>query len=364
VRRWLDYYRQFEALTPEEVSQGLQARRREERARSLEAIPSLDLASAAWPGPPHPEAVNAATFALRRALNAYPDPWPAREAVAARHALDPARVAMGHGAGELLRAALAAVAPGGEVAMAWPAWGPLPRLVHEAGGTPVPVPLGADGAADGPALLAATGPATRAIVLSTPNDPTGAAADPEALARLATGLPEAVWLIVDAALAPFGPYEPASLLDTRERVIVVHSASKVHALAGLRAGYALGPADGAVVERLEPVHGVAAPSLAALAWAVQSGDEAVARRRASAGAERERLTAALAGTPLSFPAGHGHLVWLGSERHDGRTIAGHLAARRIAVLPGAAWGDAARVRIALRDAAATERLATALRELP
>jgi hypothetical protein len=32
-------------------------------------------------------------------------------------------------------------------------------------------------------------------------------------------------------------------------------------------------------------------------------------------------------------------------------------------MPGAAWGDDARIRIALRDAAATERLATALREL-
>lgn len=56
-------------------------------------------------------------------------------------------------------------------------------------------------------------------------------------------------------------------------------------------------------------------------------------------------------------------MWLGSSRHDGRTIAGHLASRRIAVLPGAAWGDEAHVRIALRDAPATERLVAALREL-
>jgi histidinol-phosphate/aromatic aminotransferase/cobyric acid decarboxylase-like protein len=234
--------------------------------------------------------------------------------------------------------------------------------VHEAGGTPVPVALDAAGAPDAGALLAAAGPGTRAVVLCTPNDPTGAAIEPAALARLAAELPEPVWLVVDAALAPFGPDDPSGLVGARERVLVVHSASKAHALAGLRAGYALGPAGG-VLERARPVDALASPALAALTWAVGSGDAAVARRRAQAAAERDRLARALEATPLSFPAGHGHLVWLGSERHDGRTIAGHLAARRIAVLPGAAWGDEARVRIALRDAAATDRLASALLEL-
>ena len=362
MRRFIDYYRQFDEMTPEEISADLRARRDEERAKQLEEVPSLDLASGAWPGPPHPEAVNAATFALRRALNAYPDPSPAVAAIAQRHGVDAGRVATGHGAGDLLRAALAAVAPGGEVAVAWPAWGPIPRLVHEAGGTPVPVPLGADGAPDAAALLAAATPDTRAVVLCTPNDPTGAAARPAELARLAAELPEPVWLIVDAALAPFGPDDPSTLVDARERVLVVHSASKAHALAGLRAGYALGPA-GSLIERIAPVEGLASPALAALAWAASAGDAAAERRRAHAYAERERLARELQGTPLSFPAGHGHLVWLGSERHDGRTLAGHLAARRIAVMPGAAWGDDARIRIALRDAAATERLAAALREL-
>jgi histidinol-phosphate aminotransferase len=362
LRRFLDYYRQFDEMTPAEISTQLRARRDEERAQQLQEVPSLDLSSGAWPGPPHPEAVNAATFALRRALNAYPDPAPAVAALAERHGVDGERVVTGHGAGDLLRAALAAVAAGGDVAVAWPGWGPIPRLVHEAGGTPVPVPLGSDGAADAEALLAAATPQTRAVVLCTPNDPTGAAAAPAALARLAAELPEPVWLIVDAALGPFGPDDPSGLVDARERVLVVHSASKAHALAGLRAGYALGPA-GAVLDRMAPVEGLASPALAALLWVATAGDAAVQRRRAHAQAERARLARALEDTPLSFPDGHGHLIWLGSRRHDGRTLAGHLAARRIGVLPGTAWGDEAHVRVTLRDAAATHRLAAALREL-
>jgi histidinol-phosphate/aromatic aminotransferase/cobyric acid decarboxylase-like protein len=364
VRRLIDYYRQFQELSPEEASARLLARRDAERARAVSEVPLLDLSSAAWPRPPHPDAVNAATFALRRSLNAYPDPAPLRESIAARLDVAPEQVAAGHGASELLRAALAAVAPGGEVAIAWPAWGPLPRLVHEAGGTPVAVPLDAAGAPDADALLAAAGPATRAVVLCSPNDPTGAATTPDALRRLAERLPEPVWLLVDAALAPFGPHDPDELLRLRERVVVVHSGAKAHAVAGLPAGYALGPA-GPLLERIAPVHGIAAPAQAVLLWALESdaGAASAARRASEATAQRERLAAGLAGTPLRFPPGHSHLVWLGSAAHDGRAIATHLAGRRITAMPGAAWGDDAHVRLALRDDAATDRLVAALREL-
>jgi histidinol-phosphate aminotransferase len=360
VRKLLDYYRQFEALTPHEVSAELLARRDEERARAVTEIPLLDLSSPAWPGPPHPEAVNAATFALRRALNAYPDASGLRAAAARAHGLRPEQVAPGHGAGELLRGALAALAPGGEVAVAWPGWGPLPRFVHEAGGTPVSVALDAD------ALLGAVGDATRAVVLCTPNDPTGAVTGRADLERLADALPEPVWLLVDAALAEFaaaGDRDLAWLLERRERALVVHSGSKAHALAGLRAGYALGP-PGPLLDRLAPVHGIAAPAQAALAWAVEAGGDAVQRRRRAAAAERARLASALAGSALTLADGVGPLAWLGSGEHDGRTLARHLASRRITVMPGEAWGDDAHVRVTLRDRAATERLVAALLEPP
>src|SRR5690348_10685210 len=98
-------------MSPQEVSAELRARRDDERARAVAEVPTLDLSSAAWPGPPHPDAVNAATFALRRALNTYPDMGSLRAVIAARHDVPPERVMPGAGAGELLRAALAAVAP-------------------------------------------------------------------------------------------------------------------------------------------------------------------------------------------------------------------------------------------------------------
>ena len=344
IRRLRDYYRQFEELSPEEVSRDLIERRHAERARALSEVPPLDLTSPAWHEPPHAEAVNAATYALRRAVNAYADPAPLREAIAARHGVEPADVAAGHGAGELLRAAFRGLE--GEVAVAWPGWGYLPRLVDEAGGTPIAVEPDVD------ALVAA---GTPAVVVCSPNDPTGELLD---VGALAGQLDESVWLIVDAALAEFAPPQP-EIVGLRDRMIVVRSFSKAHAMAGFRAGYAVGRDAG----RLAPVAGVSAPAQAAMLWALADGDAVVARRRAAAARERERLAAALAGTPFSFLAGHGPLVWLSSTEHDGAAIGAGLAAQRVYVTPGSAWGDDGHVRAALRDGAATDRLSAALREL-
>jgi histidinol-phosphate aminotransferase len=370
VKRFLDYYRQFEELAPEEVSRQLREKRDEEKARALAELPALDLSSPAWHEPPHPEIVNAATFALRRAVNAYPEtaPEPLLEALAGRHGVAPEQVVAGHGAGELLRAACVALLAdgGGEVAIAWPGWGPLPRLVHEAGGSPLPVRLGGDGAADVEGLVAAAGPDTRAVALASPNDPTGGTIDAAALRRLADGLPEGTWMLLDAALADFEEPEAdlAGLTAELPRLLVFRSFSKAHAMAGFRAGYAIGPrGEQELLAQLAPALGVSAPAQAGMPWAAANGERYLARRRAMAAAERERLAAALAGSELAFPAGAGPLLWLSSAGVDGRTLAAHLAAHRIFVSPGTAWGDDRHVRVALRGRDATERLIGALREL-
>src|SRR4051794_1467067 len=320
MRRLFGYYRQFDELSPEEVSRELLERRDEERRRHPVGRPPLDLSGAAWHGAPHAEAINAATFALRRAVNAYPDATRLREAIAAAHRIAPERVMIGHGAGELLRAALRAVATE-SVEIAWPGWGLLPQLVDEAGATPVPVaaPSGA-----------------RTAVVCRPNDPTGAV--PE-------GAPREGWLTLAGALAGFAPLA----LIGHPRVIHVRSFSKVHALAGLRIGYAIVPEGG---PDLSPVSGVGAPALAAALWAVEHGAQAARRRVAQADAQRARLAA-------EFPvaAGVGPYAWLALP------VAEELAARRIYVAPGTAWGDEGHVRVTLCDDAATDRLLAALREL-
>src|SRR5215217_7875053 len=289
MRRFLGYYRQFEELSPEEVTRDLRQRRDDEKARALTETPALDMSSPAWHEPPHAEIVNAATFALRRAVNAYPDAAASAlaGALAARHGVEPARVVAGHGAGELLRAALQALlagaGSGGEVAIAWPGWGPLPRLVHEAGGRPVPVLLGRDGAADVDALAAAAGAATRAVALCSPNDPTGGTVGADDVRRLAGALPPGTWILLDAALADFEEPDAdlAALTSELERLLVFRTFSKAHAMAGFRAGYAVAPAGAEeLLGRLAPVLGISAPAQAGMTWAVANGERYLARRRA------------------------------------------------------------------------------------
>ena len=55
--RFRDYYKQFVAMDPEEVSAELRARRVEEKRRALSRVEPLDLTGAGWFEPPHPEAV-------------------------------------------------------------------------------------------------------------------------------------------------------------------------------------------------------------------------------------------------------------------------------------------------------------------
>lgn len=370
-RRRLDYYRQFEALSPEESSARLQKQRREERSLELARVDDLDLATTSWHQAPDPEVVNAATFALRRSINHYPETGagPAVRAIAAHHGVPEARIALGHGAGQLLQAALRELAAGGDAVLAWPSWAALPALAGRAGARPVPVPLAPGGGADLPALAAAVTQATRAVVLCSPNDPTGAVVDRGELRAFAESLPPQVSVLVDEAMVELAPEgaSVAPLVDELANLVVLRSFSKGWAMAGLRVGYVLGPAaDTELMQALTPGQGVASPAQAGVVAALEDPGRAAARlaiRRHAAAAERERLTAALAPTPFFFLESHAHVVWLRGTDMTAAQIVHGLAGQRIHVAPGAAWGDDDHVRVTLRDRAATERLVSALAAL-
>jgi histidinol-phosphate aminotransferase len=368
--RFLDYYRQFEALSPEEDAARLRVRRDAEKAKALEVTPVLDLSRPEWHEPADPEVINAATYAMRRAINRYPDPsgGPAREAVASRHGVPVEQVALGHGSAQLMQAALREVAHGGEVVIAWPSWGPLPALAARAGATPVPVELDPAGVVDLQAMSEAAAGA-RAVVLCSPNDPTGALVDTDDLQRFVTGLPEDAPVLLDEALIDF-PGEGVSsvgLVAGLPNLIVFRSFSKAWAMAGYRAGYAVGaPEQADLLSRMTPGLGVATPTLAAIAAALdptKRGRQLMERRRETVATERERLQRLLEGSPYSMAPSRSCYVWLSGEGMEGTAIARGLSEARIIVAPGVDWGDSDHVRVTLRDKAATERLGSSLLSL-
>lgn len=360
--RFLDYYRQFEEISPEENSQRLRAKRDAERSRDLELAPALDLSRAEWHEPPDPEIVNAATFALRRSLNRYPqgDEWGARPAIAERHGLPVERIALGHGAGQLIQAAIRSLAAGAEVLMPWPSWSALPALILRSAAKPVPV---AGGIAS---VLEAAGDETRAVVLCSPNDPNGRIVREAELRELAAALPAQVTILLDEALVEWAGEEASlvDLVDELPNLLVFRSFSKAWALAGLRAGYVVGPADAAdLLAELSPGLGVTAPGQAAMVAALEGHErirERLERRVRRVAAERERLAARLLRTPYTFPTSCAHMVWLQHEQLDAGAIFHGLEQQRIMVAHGADWNDDQHVRVTLRDRASTERLVSAL----
>lgn len=370
TRRLLNYYRQFQELSPEEVSRGYREHSEAARSQALNVVSSLDLTSTVWHEPPHAEIINAATYALRRAVNAYPDPsaMVARSALAARHGLDPDRVVVGHGAGELLATALTSLLGegGGEAVLPWPTWPPLPTLVARAGGEPVPVAL--HGAAvDLAAIDAAVRTETRVIVLASPNDPTGVPLDPTELSAFLRGLPERVNVLLDEACADFLADEVTglSLLASNPSLLVVRSFAKAHAMAGFRVGWAAGgEGTSELLSAMTSSGAVGAAAQAAVVAAVEVADRVLPARRAAAAADRTRLAAALEGTGVSFPVrAAANFAWLGADGLEDGALAAHLASSQIFVTPGSAYGDGSRVRAALRGPAAVDRLALALRDV-
>jgi len=121
----LDHYRQFEALTPEEQRRQAHERALERKRDALDRVERLDLASTTWPGLPHHTVVTAVTWTARRGMQGYADPagGELRAELARRHGLAAGRVAVGHGAAQLLEAASQELlGPGDELLSPWPTY--------------------------------------------------------------------------------------------------------------------------------------------------------------------------------------------------------------------------------------------------
>lgn len=115
--------------------------------------------------------------------------------------------------------------------------------VRAAGANPIEVPTTASQAfgVDVDRVLASLTPRTRAVVLVTPANPTGAVVTPAEVERLARALAaERVFLIVDETYLLFkydAPPWSATALSRLDNVIVIGSFSKAFAIPGWRLGY-------------------------------------------------------------------------------------------------------------------------------
>ena len=154
----------------------------------------------------------------------------------------------------LLNAALSVFGPGDEVITHMPGWPTLVEQIKLAEATPVIVHTSPE---DGFALRAALfidaiTPRTRAIVINSPANPTGALMTEDEMATLADFCaPRGIWIVLDLCYEKLiydpTPHNLPKVLAERmrERTILTGSASKAYAMTGWRCGWLI--ADKAVV---------------------------------------------------------------------------------------------------------------------
>jgi len=359
----LDYYRQFEGMSEEEVNERLREEAAERRRKALTRVDTLDLSQTTWPELPHPRIVNAITYVARRGLNSYPHlrGTDLRNELAERHGVDPSRLILGNGAAELLTSATRALlGPGQQLLTRWPSYPLYPLMARRAHGQAVRVEGGVDSL-----LAAAMASEVRVIALGSPDDPTGELLGAGELERLLDGLPEGIAVLLDEALVDFADAQPAdsslALLERHPRLLVFRSFSKAWGLAGLRIGYVIGgPGSGELLAELDPDLGVSEVSQAGALEALRSTSELVQTRVQTICEERPRLTAALRAAGFEVAESQANFVWAAHPDLPGAELAARLAQAGVLVAAGDALGEPRHVRIAVRSKQATDRVVEAI----
>ncbi|MDO4260338.1 MAG: histidinol-phosphate transaminase [Actinomycetaceae bacterium] len=245
--------------------------------------------------PPSSMVVEAAVKATATA-HRYPDLTcaPLREALARRYGVEDSQICVGAGSSSILVATLLALCePGAEVIFPWRSFESYPIAVPATHGIPVPIPIHEDGAHNISGMLDAITPRTAAMIVCSPNNPTGAALPLAEVRRIANEIPPHILLIVDEAYGEFVTDENVStaipLIADHPNILVMRTFSKAYALAGLRVGYCVAHPDiAAAVQAVSIPFAVSAPAIAA-AIAALGDEEALNERIAGVVAERTRV---------------------------------------------------------------------------
>jgi histidinol-phosphate aminotransferase len=230
-------------------------------------------------------------------------------------AVDVERITVGAGSvGLLQQLFLTYVDPGDEVVYPWRSFEVYPVYTKLMNGTAVTVPLTPEHAFDLDAVAAAVTPATKLVLLATPNNPTGTAVRTSEVTKLLESIAPSTIVVLDEAYREF--LDPSfgdpvrELVPDHPNVVVTRTFSKAQGLAGIRIGYAVGHPDviAAVDKTLFPfaVNAIAqAAGIAAIDAEAEIGE-----RVAAILAERSRVAATLAGAGWDLPDTQANFVYL------------------------------------------------------
>lgn len=365
------------------------------RVRNLEISPTVAMAQRAHalraqgirvydftvgePDQPTPEPIVAAAVeALKAGRTKYA---PAaglaelRAAVAQRYRQDwgtsfaPEQVTVTVGAKQALAQLYTAILDrGGEVVVPTPHWPTFAEAARIAGGRPVLLPLtGKNGyRLTARSLSRAIGPRTRAVLVNSPSNPTGAVVEPDELVRIARlARRRGVFLILDDTYTHLifrqevAPPLDAVAAAAGDRLAVAGTMSKAYCMTGWRVGWVIGSRPVAAACAALNSHSIQSPATfaqIAAARALRGSQKAV---RDLAIEYRRRMLAvqpkvdALAGVVCPEPEGGFYLFpnvegRLSEELPDTVALSLRLLEEQgVAVVPGEGFGAPGHLRLSL-----------------
>lgn len=276
----------------------------------------------------------------------------------------------------LFEAVLAFVEPGIDVLIPEPAWVSYGPMVDLAGGRPVPVRLDPDDnwRITAENLSAALTPASRVLLINSPNNPTGRVLDDVELSTIADFVLTHDLLVFSDEMYEKILYDGhthtsiATLPEMAERTLIFNGLSKAYAMTGWRLGYAAGPR--AYIQQIEKVHShsvTCATSFVQRAGVVAlSGPQEFIGEMVSAWDRRRRNVAAglnaIAG--IQCPLVEGAFYAFADIRGTGMTSAEasdrFLQEAHVAVTPGLAFGASGEGHVRLSFATSDDLLADAV----
>jgi aspartate aminotransferase len=272
----------------------------------------------------------------------------------------------------LFEATLAFVEPGVDVMIPEPAWVSYGPMVELAGGTVVPVALNPDDnwRLTSEPLGDAWTPATRILLINSPNNPTGRVLDEAELAVIAAFAQERDLLVFSDEMYEKILYDGqrhtsiATLPGMAERTLVFNGLSKAYAMTGWRLGYVAGPRS--FLQQIEKVHShsvTCATSFVQQAGvvALSGPQEFISQMVAAWDRRRRKLSEQLSAVNgIACPLVEGAFYAFADIRGTGMTSTQaadlFLQEAHVAVTPGVAFGTAGEGHVRLSFATSDELL--------
>jgi histidinol-phosphate aminotransferase len=338
----------------------------EETARELGLDPNaiIKLASNENPLGPSPRAMEAMHDALGKG-HLYPDGggFCLCNAVAMKLGIAPENVILGNGSNEVLEfLGHAFLNPGDDVVTSQYAFIVYKLIATSFGAHTIEVPS-PDYQQDLDGILAAITPKTRLIFVPNPNNPTGTLLSQRAIDDFMSRITENVIVVFDEAYFEFLDRPPDTLRFVREgrNIVVLRTFSKIHGLAGLRIGYAVGPAD-----LVQVLHKTRQPfnvnSIAQIgALAALKDDEHLRETKRVIDEGRAYLHEQFAKMKIRFVPGAANFVMVNVG--DGHAIFDKLLEQGIIVRPLRGYGLPEWVRISIGTMEENKKLVAALKKV-